>query len=201
MNRFIKVTLASSALAMVLWCLGWIVFASAIPVVVADTTTKTDAIVVLTGGRGRVETGVEFLRQGLAGKLFVSGAGGRTQLPDLISNSMSVTEEIAATITLGREAEDTPGNALETSAWVQRQSIASIRLVTAAYHMPRSLLEMHTAMPQILIIAHPVFPSAVKADWWRWPGTASLIAREYSKFLLTWIRIAAEELTGSAGQP
>jgi uncharacterized SAM-binding protein YcdF (DUF218 family) len=201
MNRFIKLTLAGSILAAMLWGLGWIVFASTIPAAVSDATTRTDAIVVLTGGRGRIETGVELLRQGLAAKLFVSGAGGRTQLPDLLPESMADTTEIAAAITLGREADDTPGNALETAAWAQRERILSIRLVTAAYHMPRSLLELQTAMPQILIIAHPVFPSNVKADWWRWPGTASLIAREYTKFLLTWIRIQAQDVTASRAKP
>lgn len=201
MNRFIKLTLAGSILAAMLWCLGWIVFASAIPAAVTDATTKTDAIVVLTGGRGRIETGVELLRQGLAAKLFVSGAGGRTQLPDLLPESVPETTEIAAAITLGREADDTPGNALETAAWAQRESISSIRLVTAAYHMPRSLLELQTAMPQIQIITHPVFPSNVKADWWRWPGTASLIAREYTKFLLTWIRIQVQDVTPTTAKP
>lgn len=201
MNRFIKLTLAGSILAAMLWGLGWIVFASTIPAALSDATTRTDAIVVLTGGRGRIETGVELLRQGLAAKLFVSGAGGRTQLPDLLPESMADTTEIAAAITLGREADDTPGNALETAAWAQRERILSIRLVTAAYHMPRSLLELQTAMPQILIIAHPVFPSNVKADWWRWPGTASLIAREYTKFLLTWIRIQAQDVTASTAKP
>lgn len=201
MNRFIKLTLAGSILAAMLWCLGWIVFASAIPAAVTDATTKTDAIVVLTGGRGRIETGVELLRQGLAAKLFVSGAGGRTQLPDLLPESVPETTEIAAAITLGREADDTPGNALETAAWAQRESISSIRLVTAAYHMPRSLLELQTAMPQMRIITHPVFPSNVKADWWRWPGTASLIAREYTKFLLTWIRIQVQDVTPTTAKP
>lgn len=189
MNRFTKVALTGSAVAIAAWGVGWIAFAAAIPNAVNDATTKTDAIVVLTGGRGRVEAGIELLRGGLAAKLFVSGAGGRTQLPDLLPDNVPITPEIQAAITLGREAEDTPGNATETAAWAQRESIASLRLVTAAYHMPRSLLELQAAMPKVRIVAHPVFSSNVKADWWRWPGTASLIAREYTKFLVSWIRI------------
>jgi hypothetical protein len=38
-------------------------------------------------------------------------------------------------------------------------------------------------MPAVKIIPHPVFPEQVKADWWLYPGTASLLAREYSKYL------------------
>jgi uncharacterized SAM-binding protein YcdF (DUF218 family) len=190
MNLAIKITLAICVLGAQLWGTGWIAYATAIPTVVSDTTTQTDAIVVLTGGRGRVEAGVDLLQRGMAGQLFVSGAGGRTQPGDLLPDTRPLTSAVIAAITLGREAEDTPGNALETSAWVQRENIASIRLVTAAYHMRRSLLELQTAMPDTTIIAHPVFPSSVKSDWWRWPGTASLIASEYTKFLVTWVRIA-----------
>ena len=65
-------------------------------------------------------------------------------------------------------------------------------MVTGAYHMPRSLLEFRRAMPGAVLIAHPVFPTHVKlSQWWRWPGTASLVATEYSKYLmsLAWTRI------------
>ena len=54
--------------------------------------------------------------------------------------------------------------------------------------MRRSLLEFHAAMPAVRIVPHAVFPATVKTDWWRWPGTASLIAREYTKFVLAWTR-------------
>jgi len=196
MKRVFIILMSAAVAALAGWTIGWVGFASSIPSAVADTATHTDAIVVLTGGRGRVETGVELLRQGLAPKLFVSGAGGRASLDDLLPDSLSVTPEIAAAVTLGREADDTPGNAAETAAWTSRENITSLRLVTAAYHMPRSLLELQTAMPRMRIVPHPVFPANVKADWWRWSGTAGLIAREYTKYLLTWLRI---RLMGASG--
>ena len=40
-------------------------------------------------------------------------------------------------------------------------------------------------MPKVRIIPNPVFPENVKVDeWWRWPGTATLIVGEYNKFLV-----------------
>ena len=55
--------------------------------------------------------------------------------------------------------------------------------------MRRSLLEFRSAMPAARIVPHPVFPLAVKqAQWWRWPGTAELIASEYNKYLLALVR-------------
>lgn len=189
MNRLIRIVGGLAIICAGLWLAGWIWFASTIPTEIADTTTTTDAIVVLTGGSGRVEMGLELLRSGRASKLFVSGTGGPVQVSDLVPGQEPVPPDLHQAISLGREANDTPGNAQETAAWVEREHINSIRLVTAAYHMRRSILEFQTAMPDVKIIAHPVFPSSVKPDWWRWPGTANLIAREYTKFLLTQVRI------------
>ncbi len=177
-----------------LWAAGWVWFASSLPTSVADSATKTDAIVVLTGGSGRVEEGLLLLRDGMAGKLFISGAGGQVRISELVPDEVEEASDIENAITLGRQATDTPGNAAETSAWVKRENITSLRLVTAAYHMPRSLLELGAAMPQIVIVSHPVFSDRIKTDWWRWPGTARLIASEYTKYILTWVRIKMDEL-------
>jgi hypothetical protein len=50
--------------------------------------------------------------------------------------------------------------------------------------MPRSLLEFGRAMPEIDIVAHPVFPAQVKQEhWWVWRGTAVLLVSEYVKYL------------------
>jgi hypothetical protein len=39
-------------------------------------------------------------------------------------------------------------------------------------------------LPDIEIIAHPVFPDQVKREhWWTWPGTANLLISEYVKYL------------------
>ena len=87
-------------------------------------------------------------------------------------------------IILGHAADDTVGNAYETAAWINAEGFASLRLVTAAYHMQRAMLEFRRAMPAVLIVPHPVFPDAFKKDqWWRWPGTAHLLATEYTKYL------------------
>ncbi|MGE4064089.1 MAG: YdcF family protein [Rhodospirillaceae bacterium] len=172
----------------VAWAVGLLWFASTIPKDVADTSTHTDAIVALTGGAERIETGVQLLSQGLAERLFVSGAGEDVRTADILGRSTPINPDLAANITIGKAAVDTPGNAIETAEWVRGQNMRSIRLVTAAYHMRRSLMEFHEAMPEVKIVPHAVFPAHVKQDWWRWPGTASLIAREYTKYLATWAR-------------
>jgi len=173
-------------LAALAWTAGLLWFAQAIPAQVADTTTRTDAIVVLTGGAERIETALALLDEGLADHLFVSGAGLQVKTGDLLPRTPGLKAEVGEKITVGTVAANTPGNALETAAWAESMNVRSIRLVTAAYHMRRSLLEFHAAMPGVTIVPHAVFPPNVKSDWWRWPGTASLIAREYTKFVVTW---------------
>ena len=52
-------------------------------------------------------------------------------------------------------------------------------------HMPRSLFEFRRVMPQVEIIAHAVRSENYRQDdWWRWPGSASLLVSEYNKFLI-----------------
>ena len=187
-----KSAMTAVGLAAVAWAAGFMWFASTIPEDVADTATHTDAIVALTGGAERIETGVRLLSDGLADRLFVSGAGEQVRTSDILGRSTPISADLVDNITIGKTAVDTPGNAVETAEWVRSQNMRSIRLVTAAYHMRRSLLEFHAAMPEVEIVPHAVFPPHVKRDWWRWPGTASLIAREYTKFVLTWARQSIE---------
>jgi uncharacterized SAM-binding protein YcdF (DUF218 family) len=70
-----------------------------------------------------------------------------------------------------------------------REGFASVRLVTANYHMRRSLLEFARAMPEARVVAHPVFPEAFRIDaWWRFPGTYALVQAEYHKYVAALLR-------------
>lgn len=180
------------AVIVVAWAAGLMWFASTIPARVDDTTTRTDAIVVLTGGSERIETGLGLLANGFAGRMFVSGVGGQVRVGDLTNRIASLPTALVEKIAVGKAASDTPGNAIETAEWAHASGVHSIRLVTAAYHMRRSLLEFQDAMGDVAIIPNAVFPPNVKTDWWRWPGTARLIASEYTKFMLTWARQSLE---------
>ena len=185
MTTFFKWLGALAALGALAWCAGLVWFAATIPDTVPDGQTHTDAIVVLTGGSERIETGLKLLSEGRAEHLYISGVGGAIK-PDQLFGRAASDPELVARISTGT-ATNTPGNAAETTEWARGHHVGSIRLVTAGYHMRRSLLELRSAMPELRIIPHPVFPAHVKSDWWRWPGTASLIAREYSKFAVTWL--------------
>jgi len=176
-------------LLFVLWLIGLIWFAAMLPHQVADPKGETDAIVVLTGGSGRLSQGLDLLSEKQARKLFVSGVYRGLDVTQLLRSGQQSPDEFQCCVTLGYEADDTEGNATETAAWMKAQKFKSLRLVTANYHMPRSMIEFRHAMPDIEIVPHPVFPETFKQDdWWLWPGSAALLAREYSKYLIALVR-------------
>ncbi|MEA2778542.1 MAG: hypothetical protein QOK29_86 [Rhodospirillaceae bacterium] len=178
------------------WAIGLFGFIARLPDRVDDPVRHTDAIVVPTGGSERLEEGLRLLIEGVAGKLFVSGVNADTRIADLIARLPREAEKpsvaiIACCVVLGHAADSTLGNAAETAAWIKAQGFHSLRLVTADYHMPRSLLEFRRAMPEIEIVVHPVFPNHLNRDaWWRSPGTANLLIGEYNKYLVAMARAA-----------
>ena len=180
-----------------LWAIGLSRYVGDIPKVVEDKTTRTDAIVVLTGGSGRLTVGLNLLSKDLADLMFVSGVYRGLDVRKLLEVVHHDASKLETRINIGN-AIDTRENAEETTKWVAEKNLRSLRLVTAAYHMPRSLLEFRNRMPGIKIIANPVFPKHVKhSEWWAWPGTAILMASEFNKFLMAWVRQRSEHLFAS----
>lgn len=180
------VRIAATILAAItlVWSAGLAWYATNLPREPVDETSHTDAIVVLTGGAERLDEGIALLRAGMAKTLFVSGVPPGVQLSDVVSAPESALADLACCVELGHHAPDTTGNAHETALWMAERSFTSLRLVTGSYHMPRSMMEFRLAMPNVRLVPHPVFPKHVKVeDWWRYRGTAGLIASEFAKFL------------------
>jgi uncharacterized SAM-binding protein YcdF (DUF218 family) len=182
----------------VLCVVGFIWFA--VPPSPEDGSVPTDAIVVLTGGRLRLQSGMDLLRDGKGRKLFISGVNQRVDLEELLRVSGNAPDWASCCTTLGHDADNTLGNARETAQWMRQQGFSSLRLVTAWYHMPRSLLELDRAMPQVKIVAHPVFPEEVGQEpWWLSRATAILLASEYGKYLMALVRPIVGRLQSTSG--
>jgi uncharacterized SAM-binding protein YcdF (DUF218 family) len=191
-----------AAFLVLLWAIGLVLFIAQLPESVEQPERRTDAIVVPTGGSERLQEGMRLLIHGLAAKLFISGVNVDTKIGDLVASLPADAEKpptalVDCCIVVGHAADSTLGNAAETAAWMKAQGFHSMRLVTADYHMPRSLLEFRRAMPEVEILVHPVFPDQVKrSTWWRSPGTASLLIGEYDKYLLALARSAVAGILG-----
>ncbi|MBT4888541.1 MAG: YdcF family protein [Rhodospirillales bacterium] len=195
-RRITGLILTALFVVVVGWCTGFYQFTqNSIPDHIDDNVTRTDAIVVLTGGSGRLDVGLDLLVRNFAHRLFVSGVYQGIDVNQLLKMFRENPGGLSSRVEIGN-AIDTRGNAVETAVWAHERKIESVRLVTAAYHMPRSLLEFSYRMPGIQLIPHPVFPEHVKEDWWLWPGTAWLMTKEYNKYVVVQITRQAMLLFG-----
>lgn len=188
-RRWLTITGSGIVMLLGIWIGGLLLFVSLIPTEIVDSQSETDAIVVLTGGTARLETGFELLEHKRGKKLFVSGVYQGVDVARILEVSRRKPGEFSCCVNLGYAASSTAGNAVETKSWLRRENYRSVRLVTASYHMPRSLFEFRQTMPNVTIVPHAVFPPEFKREqWWAWPGTANLIATEYTKLLIAWLR-------------
>lgn len=183
-RRVLRNLIGLALLLAAIWLVGLWRFAASMPSAVASPDRPTDAIVVLTGGSLRVEGGLRLLAEGKAKKLFISGVYRGVDVTELLHVSRQAPDSVACCVVLGHEADNTLGNARETAQWMESEGYHSLRLVTASYHMPRSMLEFARAMPDVEIVPYPVFPEFLQeAPWWRSRRSAFLIASEYVKYL------------------
>lgn len=161
---------------------GFLVFASSLPDKPA-ANVHADAIVVLTGGDDRLEAAAKLLEQKRAKRLLVTGVHPEITKPEL-KEVAGGGKRFDCCADLDFAAEDTRGNAAEAAAWIKAHHFKSLILVTANYHMPRSLAEFSANMPGVKIIPYPVEPEGVDfASWWRHPRTARMLHAEYVKYL------------------
>lgn len=181
-------------LGVLLWLGGFIIFQQYIRKHQTDETTKTDAIVVLTGGKNRIAEGIKLYNQELAPMLFISGVGKYTDFQTLQKQNhiMLEKDKDIEHVLMGREATNTIENAIEVSEIIRRNRLKTIRLVTSYYHMPRSVSEITALNPDIQILEHPVYSKNVSKRWWKKPKSFYLIASEYHKFLFVYLKHLTE---------
>jgi uncharacterized SAM-binding protein YcdF (DUF218 family) len=161
------------ALLLLAWAGGFIIF------VVGQgrpaDLRPTDAIVVLTGGPGRLARGLELLKAGRARRMFISGVDRAVRPVELARASDAPDRLFACCIDLGRQAVDTRSNAVEVAQWVARHRYQSIRLITTDWHMPRARLELARVLDRRVAVV----PDAVRSN----PPLRAVIG-EYDKYLL-----------------
>lgn len=197
--KFISKILYAASVIGIAWVVGLLIFIETINAYqepqIDETLKPAQAIVVLTGGSERLTTGLALLKAGKGQKLLVSGVPTGLTIEKIMAKENVPQHLRDCCITLGHSAADTLGNAEETKLWIENENFHSLRLVTANYHMPRSLVLLQEAMPDIEIIPHPVVPSSVKlSHWWTWPGSATLLANEYDKYLFAVFAAAIENI-------
>lgn len=163
------------AFILIFYALGFALFAVTLGTPAAADTPKTDAIVVITGGKGRIEHAVSLLDAGKAKRMLIAGADPSVRKVDLVHRLGGKKKLFDCCIDLGSESVDTRSNAEEANRWLERRKYRSIRLVTSDWHMRRARYEFNRQLdPGIKII-----PDAVRTQ----PNFMTLYA-EYNKYLL-----------------
>ena len=167
------------------WVLGWLWFAAeTVSAKPQDEAARSDAVIVLTGGDKRIGAGLDLIAKGRAEKIFISGVNEKVNAADIVALWDGDRQKVLPYISLGYKADDTASNATESHDWIREIGVTSIRLVTANYHMARSYLVFHQAMPDLIIYRHPVTPDDFE-PWGR--GFWTLTFTEYNKFLAAWL--------------
>jgi uncharacterized SAM-binding protein YcdF (DUF218 family) len=158
-----------------LYALGFVLFAFTLGKPAASTIPASDAAVVLTGGKGRIEHAIDVLRAAKAKRLLIAGADPSVTKADLARRVPRGTKLIQCCVDLGSESVDTRSNAEEALRWVTKHGFHSVRLITSDWHMRRADYEFQ----RVLGSRYRIVPDAVRSE----PSFITLFG-EYNKYVL-----------------
>lgn len=156
------------------WALGFVIFAVLLPRPAEGA--PTDAIVVLTGGPGRIERGLKLMEARKADRMLVSGVNRDVRPHELALAQNAPKELFDCCVDLGFESVDTRSNAAETAAWIKARDYKTVRLVTTDWHMRRARHELARALgPEVRVTSDAV----------RSKAGLGVLLKEYHKYLLS----------------
>lgn len=155
------------------WALGFALFMLLLGEPAGNV--RTDAIVVPTGGAGRIDRGLNLLQRHAAKRMLVTGVGPGVRPVDLALANSASPAIFACCVDLGTDAVDTRSNAAETARWVRTHGYRSVRLVTSDWHMARARMELTAALDDGVTIVGDGVPTEPRLG---------LLINEYNKLLL-----------------
>ena len=145
------------SLLLLVWLIGFVWFAVALPQ--PHEGGRSDAVVVLTGGGGRIGRGLEALEKGRARRLLVSGVDREVRPGEFQAEYEVPPALMACCVTLGFESVDTRSNAQEAAGWIADNKFRSVRLVTTDWHMRRAAMELTAKVPGDVELIRDAVPS------------------------------------------
>lgn len=188
-----------------IWTAGLFAFADRVSrLTPAPLPEAADGVVVLTGAgsNARLDAGMAVLEAGLARRLLVSGVNREASREDIRVVSRAAKRLYDCCVDLGFTAANTLGNARETAEWARAMRFQSLIIVTADYHMPRAMLELKSALPDVELRPYAAATPALDAQRWRETrGGARLMIREYSKYMTVLARETFRSLQPAGDAP
>ena len=151
---------------------------------------NADGIVVLTGGSSRVSDAVELLAAGYGKRLLISGVHPGNDVSDISRTLPDSHKLLNCCVDLDRSAINTRSNAAETRRWARERGFTSLIVVTSNYHMPRAIVELSHAMPDVTLIPFAVVGDKWRDEpWWTSGATLRLLLSEYAKYVAAEVRV------------
>lgn len=163
------------SLLLLVWAFGFLWFAMFLPR--GAENAKTDGIVVLTGGEGRIPRGLAVLRKGDARAMLVAGVDREVKPGEFAAEYKVEPELMTCCVTLGFQSVDTRSNALEAARWIAEHKLRSVRLVTTDWHMRRAAFDLAQRAPAGTVIVEDAVPSRPRFR---------ILFLEYHKLLARW---------------
>ena len=171
------------SLLLLFYALGFVLFAFTLGKPLPAVAAPTDAAVVLTGGPGRIEHGIDVLKDRKTQRLLIAGADPAVTKGDLAHRIPGARPWLKCCVDLGSESVDTRSNAEEAGRWLARRKYRSLRLITSDWHMRRARYEFE----KVLGRKYQLETDAVRTE----PSFVTLFA-EYNKYLLRRLAVWAD---------
>ena len=144
---------------------------------------QADAIVVLAGGKGRVDEGVRLFRERRATWLFLVGVDPTVRKSDLYRPRPG--DPSADNVVLEKLSRNTLENAIYGRDILVEHKVRSVLLITSRYHLKRSAILFRNALPpEVAVYPYPVDSSNVKEEWWHHLGSFRLLFSEFYKYCI-----------------
>ncbi len=152
---------------------------------------RAPVVVVLAGGKFRIDAALDLFASGVGRELFVVGAGPKIQLPLLLKNSdPAVVARISPDRLNHIRVENESTNTIENAQVVERYlrlnpDVHELVLVTSGYHMRRSVfvIQQFASRPIRVVPWIPENESIGRGNWWQSQLGIRITAEELLKYL------------------
>jgi uncharacterized SAM-binding protein YcdF (DUF218 family) len=133
---------------------------------------------------------MELLAGGYGQRLLISGVHPANEASDISRSLPDNQSLLSCCVDLDYSAVNTRSNAAETRRWAHERGFKSLIVVTSNYHMPRAIVELSHAMPDIALIPYAVVGDKWRDEpWWTSGATVRLLLSEYVKYVAAEMRV------------